>query len=366
MHITPIIQMTSNCNMACKYCYVGSNKRIDDNGLTNKIFKSNYNTLLQFIDQLLDYNEYTPTRLIFHGGEPLLVNLSNWEMLLADLEKRSSDLKFSIQTNGTLFTNSHLKLFKKYHMEIGISLDGPAFLNDETRILKNGEGSFKYICKNIEKIKNYGMNCGVLVTINKRNSQHAKEIYNLFLNMEVPFTIRPIFQTQFSVPEDYLLSPEEYATFYCEIFDLWFEDNNSDTLLNQEFASMIAQFIKPIEGLVSCNFSKKCNEHFISFDFDGNLYPCNRLWGENEFYYGNITENSLKDILRNKTFENLSSRWENLSKTSCANCDIADYCYGGCPASGFYHHNNYLAKDYYCSAYRKIFHHVYNKIQSTL
>ncbi len=366
MHITPIIQMTNNCNMACKYCYVGSNNQIDNTTSINNYFKSNYNTLLQFVDQLLEYNDYTSTRLIFHGGEPLLINLKNWEMLLTELEKRNSELKFSIQTNGTLFTKPLLKLFKKHQMEIGISLDGPAFLNDETRLLKKGEGSFKTIYKNIKKIKDCNMKCGVLVTVHKKNFQYSKEIYNLFLNLKIPFTIRPIFQTKFSVPEGYLLSPQEYANFYCEIFDLWFEDNNSDTLLNQEFASMIAQFIKPIEGLVSCNFSKSCNEHFISFDLNGNLYPCNRLWGENEFYYGNITKNSLKDILSKESFKKLSNRWQNLSKTLCADCDIAEYCYGGCPASSFYYHNDYLAKDYYCDAYKIILHHVYNKVQSTL
>jgi len=366
MHITPIIQMTDNCNMACKYCYVGANNQTDNNISINKSFKSNYHTLLQFVDQVVEYNNYTSTRLIFHGGEPLLINLHNWEMLLTDLEKRNSELKFSIQTNGTLFSNPILKLFKKYNMEIGISLDGPEFLNDKTRLLKNGGGSFKNIFKNIEKIIDSKMNCGVLVTVNKKNYKYAKEIYNFFFKLKIPFTVRPIFQTKFSVPDEYLLLPEEYAIFYCEIFDLWFDDNDSDTLLNQEFASMIAQFIKPIEGLVSCNFSKKCNEHFISFDLKGNLYPCNRLLGENEFHYGNITENSLKNILCNASFEKLSNRWENLSKTLCADCDVADYCYGGCPASSFYYHNNYLTKDYYCSAYKKILHHIHNKVQSTL
>ena len=122
--ITLLYQLTSNCNMACKYCYVGSNKMCERNANVNGSFASNYSNLSKFVDQLLDYNN-KPSRIIFHGGEPLLINIDNWRMMLEDFRKKDPNTKFSIQTNGTLLTDDILALFKEYNMELGVSLDGP-------------------------------------------------------------------------------------------------------------------------------------------------------------------------------------------------------------------------------------------------
>ncbi|MGG2362318.1 hypothetical protein ACE4Z5_25580, partial [Salmonella enterica] len=38
--------------------------------------------------------------------------------------------KASIQTNGVLIEDRHVELFRRYKVDIGISLDGPGALND--------------------------------------------------------------------------------------------------------------------------------------------------------------------------------------------------------------------------------------------
>ena len=83
-HISPIIEITNKCNMACKYCYAGNNrKNILDIKQLNKDFKEKIPLILRFTDEVISYNKSTPpTKFFFHGGEPLLISVGNWREIL--------------------------------------------------------------------------------------------------------------------------------------------------------------------------------------------------------------------------------------------------------------------------------------------
>jgi len=353
--------------MACKYCYAGSAwRRSLDIKKINESFRSKTPLLLEFTDQVMSYNNFTHTRFIFHGGEPLLINPENYEKVFRYFKERNYPIEIRIQTNGTLINKDFIDLFRKFDVKIGVSLDGPAPLNDKTRVFKNGRGSFFTIFKNLQKMRKANLKFGCLLTLNKTNIEYVEDIYTFFKKYSIPFNIRPIFETGYSISKKFLITPQEYAEAFCKLFDIWFEDSEMEELLIDEFASMIAQFIKPIEGLVSCAFTRKCSEHFISFDLNGNLYPCDRLYGIPKFLYGNLQEDSLKNLLNTYNAKRLSERWKILSNTDCKNCEFSRYCYGGCPGNGYFYYGSYFKKDYYCEAYKTIIKHVYGKIKSSL
>jgi len=78
----------------------------------------------------MDYNlkaifermeEFKDMDMALHGGEPLTLLKKDIEAILAkmyDLRGRSS-----VQTNGTLIDDDHIKMFKKYKTFVGISWD---------------------------------------------------------------------------------------------------------------------------------------------------------------------------------------------------------------------------------------------------
>jgi uncharacterized protein len=365
-HITPIIQLTNECNMACRYCYAGSASGTSpdvagiNQGFTQHLARLNY-----YIDQVLHHNADRPTRIIFHGGEPLLLSWRNWDLMLNQLSKKKCKLMFGVQTNGVLLNEEFADLFKDYQVEVGVSLDGPNYLNDIVRVLKTGEGTFSTVFANILKLQERSLSFGVLSTLSKVNIGHVEEIYSFFKSYHIPFTLRPVFQTKNGISSRLLITPDEYARAVCSLFDLWFDDENADTYIVDEFTSMIAQFIRPIEGLVSCNFTKACSSHFLSFDLAGNVYPCNRFCGDTHFFCGNILDEDLEKILGGLP-KVLSSRWQKLSEGVCSRCEISQWCYGGCPANAQYAHGDYFGRDYYCPAYRKIFKHVYERVKSSI
>jgi len=104
------------CNIACQYCYQNPQR---DAGNQNRLYD------LGLIKEALR-QEGGPFSLF--GGEPLLVPLKDLEDLWAwGLERFGRN---GVQTNGSLIQDEHIRLFKKYRVGVGISIDGPDELND--------------------------------------------------------------------------------------------------------------------------------------------------------------------------------------------------------------------------------------------
>jgi len=268
-----------------------------------------------------------------------------------------------VQTNGTLINKKFINLFKEFNVKIGVRLDGPSSLNDQTKIFKSGKGSFSTIFKNLQKMKEAGLIFGCLFTLNKNNLDMVA-IYDFFKKNIISFNIRSIFNTKFQVPKELLITPYEYALSFCKLFDLWFDDEIRPPLIG-DFNNMVARFIKPLERLTTCTFTKDCSKDFIAFNMEGNLWPCNCL-SDPDFYYGNIQEENMANLLNSPKVKELSNRWQRLSRTDCKDCEVSRYCYGGCPSRAYDYYGSYFNKDPFCEAWRMIFKHVYARIKSSL
>ena len=105
-----------NCNITCQYCY--QNPQRDAGNLRRRYDMA---AMLQALDE-----EDQPFTLF--GGEPLLMDIGDLERLWAfGLERFGRN---QIQTNGTLIDDRHIRLFRDYRVQVGISVDGPGSLND--------------------------------------------------------------------------------------------------------------------------------------------------------------------------------------------------------------------------------------------
>ena len=86
-----------------------------------------------------------PITIGFLGGEPLRNrSLVHAVVALADrlAQQRHLDVRYSITTNGTLFTDADLELFRNHRFAVTVSVDGDAVAHDAQRPLRNGSGSF--------------------------------------------------------------------------------------------------------------------------------------------------------------------------------------------------------------------------------
>ena len=146
------------CNIQCHYCY---EHPLRDAG--NKAAPYDIEAMKAAV-----LREGGPFSLF--GGEPLLVPKADLETLWSwGLEKFGSH---GIQTNGTLIDEAHIALFKAYKVDVGISVDGPAELNDarwSANLAKTREATARTQAA-IEALCREGMPPGLIVTLHRGNA----------------------------------------------------------------------------------------------------------------------------------------------------------------------------------------------------
>lgn len=349
--MTGLICCTLECNLACSYCYEGNGQKCEYPNLEeiNQDFASAKEKINKFIDELYKLNGEGITKIIWHGGEPTLINSKLLdEIMQSQADKGHKNIRWSMQSNGTLLTDQYIEILKKHKVSIGISLDGLKEQHDKYRKFKNGNPTFDIIVKNIHELQSKGVRCGTLITITDNNVDYLLEIYDFFADLNVSFNFNALFpDKKEGTPR---LNVAEYSKCICELFDRWINDNKHHIVISP-FMHIIEGLLKPERGIPACHWAKDCSKAFTAIDVRGNLYPCEHWVGMDEYAFGNI-ENGLETELSKNTF--FANRQNILEEKDCKNCEIWEFCYGGCPWNGWTIFGDINRKDASICAGRKI------------
>lgn len=150
------------CNIQCQYCY--QNPQRDAGNIPAAFDVAKMKAAL----------ERAGSSFTIFGGEPLLVPEQVLEELWAfGLERFGAN---GIQTNGSLINDRHIELFKKYSVNVGISLDGPEDLNDVrwAGTLKSTREATAKTQAAIERLVGVGIVPSLIVTLHRNNATADK------------------------------------------------------------------------------------------------------------------------------------------------------------------------------------------------
>jgi uncharacterized protein len=356
-----ILNLTYQCNLSCSYCYTSSNPYLKDHmdeELALKIISEVY---------YLPRNLYNNTsnrrlRIAFHGGEPLL-KFSMIKKIIEKLRKMDffNNLSFTVQTNGTLINSEMVKFFKENEIHVGISLDGPAELNNRTRFNGKKRGSFDKAYKALNLLRQYGVPFGVITVLSKKNINDIDKIIEFFLkenikgitlNYFVPFGRGRHFKNELEI------SQAQLYRAYKEILELFVnypkDEKDEKSVPFKELT--LKSLLLNLKGIYTnmCLISP-CGAVFdqLSFDPQGNVFPCDDFSPFPEFILGNINKLSLKEIiLRSNIVKMLRER--TVENISCKKCVWKSICGGGCPAKSYLKYGHIYHKHPYCSFMKKI------------
>lgn len=351
--VTPILHLTDRCNLQCEYCYVSKNTSVN-----STLSKNNIDTLVVAIKKILSANAPGSTRLILHGGEPLIVSPILLDELFSRIKKIDSSVIFSLQTNLTLLNNEFCELFNRYRVHVGFSLDGCNETQNQYRKDRNGNLSFSNVMQKYKLARKMKIAPGAIITVNKTHINHERELIDFIDEHHLKCDIRPAYPTGNS---NICMTPQEYAVFMNNLFDIWLENDHYETFNVSNFESEIREILGGSKECRSCSKSANCGQRFLSLDPNGECYPCNRLHGIPEFYLGNLAKVSFDDIML-ASEKITSKRWKLLKDSSCMNCEITEYCHGGCPAIAYSVYHDYNQKDYFCESYQLIRKHIKMRI----
>lgn len=149
---TLVLEITEKCNLRCTYCVFDEKF---NNERSHSTLEMNEQTAFEAIDNFKNRVNGNEAYIVFYGGEPL--TKFNFIKQIVDyaIINIGSFVKFSLTTNGVLFTKDKFDFLCKHNFLITISLDGPKEIQDKYRIGINKEPTFDKIIKNLNLLYEY-------------------------------------------------------------------------------------------------------------------------------------------------------------------------------------------------------------------
>jgi uncharacterized protein len=230
-HISSIIlKLAAPCNLNCSYCYVynheDSSFLLRPKFLTDEIFDATLSAMREYCAR----RDRHTMSITFHGGEPTLIGAENFARLAARARKRLGHrlAGMTIQTNATLLDDRWVEVFRRYDVQVGISLDGPKEVNDAVRVDHAGRGTHARTLAGLRRAQDAGLQPSVLCVVNPGHS--GIDIYRYFLSLGVT-------RMDFLLPDvSHDNKPRLYgrfdatpvADYLIPIFDSWFGDDDPE------------------------------------------------------------------------------------------------------------------------------------------
>lgn len=306
-----VIAPTLNCNMACPYCYENKNhKRFDSD--TKK-------SMIDFVRNYVNRNLIKTLSITWYGGEPLMEKDTIKELSEAFkqiCEDKTVHYIGHIVTNGSLLDYETGLMLKEAGVKMAqITVDGMEEINNQRRILKNGQNSFEIIVNNIKSCQDL-FKISVRVNIDKSNEKEAEKLYKFFTNKEnfgenvrIYFAQVKKMSDSCSISSHQCFSNKEFGDLEIELLNKINSGANSSGAFNYPNSKIL-----PCAALTL---------HSFVIDPEGNLYKC---WEEI-----GIIEKSVGSIFEGFKLNNRAVQWLNLRlPAECSACKTRPMCQSGC------------------------------------
>lgn len=320
---------SGSCNVNCSYCFYKDLELSGD--VPNKGIMSD-STMRKIIDNVfVDLNKGDLLEFAFQGGEPTLLGIDFYKNFIDYVEtinKSNIELSYSLQTNGILIDENWCRFFKENNFLIGLSLDGPAHINDRYRLDYDGKGIYNQIMNAKNMLDKYCVEYNILSVLTNELARRPKEMWDFIRKEKIEYIqfIPCIDDINQRSNSEYTLTPENFAYFYKVVFGLW-----KESLYNGDYYSigLIDKLISFLAGQAqgSCSIRGTCNPQYV-VEADGSVYPCD-FYVLEKYNSGNMNEDSIREIFYNEAMQEFLGDKKDISNY-CRKCKYFSICNGGC------------------------------------
>lgn len=346
------IQAHTGCNLGCTYCYEEPDRKYSESEI-----KSDYD-LDAILDRLKGMKDELPDGDIpmLHGGEPLLLPDEDLERIFSwvydEYSLGETDRYSSIQTNGTLLTDDHIELFKKYNVSVGLSCDGPAELNEKRVARSEMGGEQRDITDSmtertldaLDRLKKSEVPTGVIVVVTEQNAGSDEKLERLHEWMDdltkhgVSGHFNPAIPYE-DIQEDDSLSPERLKEVYLQTWE-WVKEKSY-----REWSPM-NDYQDNLLGLDLENCHERQCDVFNAgaakkVKGDGSVTGCGLTWSAagdgNAFLQGEATDSEFNSTdERYVMLKQIPGKYTEgeQDQGGCHGCRYWNVCQGGCPSNG--------------------------------
>lgn len=320
---------SSLCNMRCRYCFyedVSSLRQQSSFGIMTA--ETRRSILEHTFSQLAPKDSLT---IVFQGGEPTLAGLDWFEQFVREtisLADPKVSVSYALQTNGLLLDEAWFSFLKKEHFLIGLSLDGPRNLHDACRLDTSGKGTFSRILTVKKGLERSQIPYNALMVLTNTMARHPRQIWNFLQKESIAYVqFVPCLGPLENGTTPYALTPERYADFYTQLFDLWYPETLKGHFQSIKlFDDLLNLLVRREE--TACGITGTCHGQLI-VEADGSVYPCD-FYALDPWHLGNLKQDTLKAVYESSKMSAFRSRPKTLP-TACSSCPYTSICGGGCP-----------------------------------
>lgn len=314
--------VTNYCNLDCVYCYNKENNVDRSEQMEISVFEK----ALTYIFENLNYSKVFSIQ--YFGGEPLLnAKFIRDSIELAKLFEKKYDVKFrySVTTNGTVYTEEIKELLVNNKFSVLVSVDGSREVHDNNRKFVNGKGSFDTVLRNLKELSKY-----IRVEARPTITDVDTDLVDLY---------KRLIEYGFSASNFEIVSSQEFPFNFGRDAEILQKRIN-------DFADFILEEIKQKRVLENISFAKRlffihngnrrtycCNagsKHF-SLTPKGEIFLCHRFTNLEQFKWGDV-ETGI-DNEKRESF--LSEHHVSVRNEACKNCWARNLCGGDCFHAAF-------------------------------
>lgn len=311
-----VLMVNHACNLRCTYCYTGDkahrpmSRAVGEHAINRAIASLTPGGVLE---------------LGFFGGEPLIE--SSLILCLLDHASRAAsargvELRATLTTNGTIDAPAAWRVMLHLDVELTLSHDGLPETHDRHRLTPTGGLTSHLVEATMRKLRDAGKTFGVNVVVRPDTLEDLPlGVYRLLQHGVRRVDLSLDLWTRWTTADAPAL---EEAIARCA--DVWHAALPSvDINWFSEKAAAMAGV--PVEASARCGFG----DGEIAVAPSGNLYPCERLIGED------AADNPMRlpgHALRGDDFL-AGRRASRRSHPSCDACDIESSCGTTCACSNY-------------------------------
>lgn len=344
---------TDACNFRCSYCYADSGDR------TRTMSLSTMKSIIERVFREIPHNDVS---FVFHGGEPLLLRDRIFQAIeYAEKTSRRYNKRafYSFQTNGSLIDREVIEYALRYHMDVGVTLDGPQELHDTNRFYPDGSGTFNDVWRASQQAIRQGVHLGYICIVHE--PQNYRRAFEFFVSRGIfSFNVRYSFAVG-RAAETYEFSLEkgrEMALGLLSMLELAveFHKKTGIRLKINDLDSFISHLISKRRNYMCMRSPCGIGRSIVAFGPDGELYPCEEMSPYRDFSFGSIQEEkTLTEIIdHSESLRKLRERRvENIEK--CSTCPWRRFCMGRCTHKTVHYFGDAMREDPSCSFFSTIF-----------
>lgn len=363
-----IFVLTNECNMNCVYCQAQDKSLQKKGKMSRKIAEKSVDLALSSPSKYLTFE--------FQGGEPFL-NFDILQYIVLYTEKNSKDkhLRFTVASNLTLITDEIVAFLKDHNISVSVSLDGDQILHDHNRKTVDGKGTFDVTYKNIQRLKDVGIDLSATQTTTNYSLTRWREMVDTY--MELGFNsifIRPLTPLGMAHSEwkDIGYSGAEFLSFYSDSLNYILQKNIEGYKLSEGHATI---FLKKILSGYSYNYMElrsPCGAALgqIAYYYDGEIYTCDEgrmlsEMGDRSFRLGSVLSTTYNEIMDSPICKAVCCASILESSPTCSSCVYQPYC-GTCPVVNYALTGDIISKrpnNFRCQIYGGILDILFSKLK---